>query len=273
MTLTVCVIVMLVGLIGMIWCAKKQKSVANAKLYAVVCLAVILVSAVWAMVDTIFGEDIETSRINANQDQFERAKIDAVATYVNKNYDGKKVVILIHESDIPTKANSSYVRVDRVKELKALLKKGVTVLDTVVIKLPPVKEGEEDFNPDDVSRSAKSFNAMFDQCKNLRPDVIIDLAGLPMDGESRKLKIWNWKGKDEPKLILAQADDIGSSFQPADFMTVIDCVIVSRNDRKFNFLEDNAPKELKEAFDSLYVLVTKENIQQLAKDKVISINN
>lgn len=268
MTLTICIICMIAGLFGIIWCAKKQKSVANAQLYAVICLAVILVSAGVALVDTFFGDDIETRRYNANQDQFERSRLNAIAEHVNKNYGGKNVVILVHESEIPNSTNSSYIRIDKVKELKALLK-NVNVLDTVVIKPTPVAEGQEDVI--DESRSVKSFNKMFDECKNRHPDAIIDLAGLPTEGEAGKLNIWKWKGKDDPKLILAHVDDIGGSIQPADFMGVLDCVVVSRNDGKFDWQNGTAPKDLKEAFDAVYVLVSKDNIQQLVKDKVISL--
>lgn len=271
MTLVLCIIFMVVGLIGIIVCAKKQKSLRNAQLYAALCLAVILVSAGVALVDTFFGDDIETRRYNSNQDQFQLSRLNAIAEYVNKNYDGKKVVILIHEDQIPNSTNSSYVRIDSVKELKGLLKKSVTVVDTVVMKRPAVEAGQEDV-PEDLSRSAESFNKAFEECRNLRPDVIIDLSGLPSEGEGRKLKVWRWKGKDDPKLILGLVDDIGS-FEPADFLGVLDCVVMSRNDGKFDWQNGTAPDDLKEAFDAVYVLVTKDNIQQLVKDKTISFNN
>lgn len=272
MSLALWYIVMAAGLIGMIWCAKSQKRVANAKLYAVVCLVVVVISAIMAL--SSYFSDPEMERAMANQKQFDLAKLNKIAEFVNKNYAGKKAVILVHQDLLPTK-DSTYIRVDPVKELKSFLK-GVTLLDTVIIKNPTPEEikamgGSEDTMPDEISRSVPSFNAKFDECKALQPDVIINLAGLPSGEESLKLKVWRWKGKNDPKLVLSQVDDVGVSFHPEAFLSVLECVILSRNDRKFNYLQDTASKDLNEAFDSLYVLVTKDNLAQLVKDKVISI--
>jgi len=268
-------ILMVAGLIGMIWCAKSQKRAANAKLYAIICLVVVVISAIMALVN-YFGPDEETERAMANQQQFELSKLNKIAEYINQNFAGKKVAILVHQDQLPSK-DSTYIRVDPVKELKSFLK-DVTVLDPVIIKNPTPEEikamgGSEDTMPDEISRSPESFNKMFEECKTLQPDVIVDLAGLP-SGDGRKLKVWRWKGKNVPKLILAQVDDIGSGFRPEillDSDGVLEGFIVGRNDVKFNHLQDKAPKELNEAFDVLYVFVTKSNFKQLVKDKTITV--
>ena len=267
MSLTLWYIVMVAGLIGMVWCAKSQKRVAKAKLYAIICLVVVVISAIMAL--STYFSDPENERALANAKQFDRAKLNQIAEFVNKNYAGKKAVILIHQDMIPN-PDADYVRLDQEKELKSFLK-GVTVLDTVVIRPPKNAGGEDSAVPEEVSYSAPVFNEKFEECRKLQPDVIINLAGLPMGEESRKLKVWRWKSKNDPKLVLSEVNDIGICFEPADLLTVLDCVILSRNDRKFNYLEDTASKDLKEAFDSLYVLVTKDNLGQLKKDNVITI--
>lgn len=274
MSLTIWYIVMAAGLIGMIWCAKSQKRVANAKLYAIICLVVVVISAVMAL--SSYFSDPEMERAMANQKQFDLAKLNKIAEFVNEKYDGKKVVILVHQDMLPSK-DATYIRIDPVKELKSFLKKGVTVVETVIIKPPTPEEikamggNPDDMIPDEISRSYQTFNKKFEECKNLHPDAIIDLAGLPSGEEARKVKVWKWS-KNDPKLILTQIDEIGVSFPPKALVSedgVLECVIVGRNDQKFNFLEDEASKDLKEAFDSMYILVTKDNAKQLIKDKAL----
>ena len=274
MSLTLWYIVMAVGLIGMIWCAKSQKSVANAKLYAIVCLGVVVLSAVMVLVS--FFSDPEQERAIANANQFEKAKLSQIAEFVNKNYSGKEVVILVRQDMLPSE-NSDFVRVDPVKELKSMLK-GVTVKETVIMAPPTEEElkamgGDPEMMPAfEMSLSAPFYNKKFAECQALAPAAIIDLAGLPMGETCKELKIWKWNSKKDPKIILPEVNDIGLCFNPADLSNgILDSVIVVRNDRKFNFMDDTAPKDLKEAFDTLYVFVTKDNLAQLVKDNVITI--
>jgi len=264
-------ILMVVGLGGMIWCAKAQKRIANAKIYAIVCLVLIVISAIMALVNE-FGPDPETKRFSENEKQFTLARLSRIAEFVNKNYAGRKVAILIHQNDIPNSTNSQWIRVDKVKELKSFLK-GVTVLDPVIIK--PVTNGNEEA-AEDLSLSNENLDKMFDECKALQPDVVIYLSGFSEGTETKKLKVWKWKGKNEPKLILAGVSDI-NAIRPKALKEddgVLEAVVMSRitiDKSKFDPMKDNAPKDLKEAFDVQYVLVTKENFESLLKDKVIEI--
>ena len=274
MSLTLWYIVMAVGLIGMIWCAKSQKSVANAKLYAIVCLGVVVLSAVMVLVS--FFSDPEQERAIANANQFEKAKLSQIAEFVNKNYSGKEVVILVRQDMLPSE-NSDFVRLDPVKTLKKMLNKDVTVKDTIIMAPPTEEEvaamgGDPDMMLSfEMSLSAPFYNKKFAECRALAPAAIIDLAGLPMGETCRDLRIWRW-GKKDPRIILPEVNDIGLCFEPVDIMNgILDSVIVVRNDRKFNFMDDAAPKNLEEAFNMLYVFVTKDNLVQLAKERTITI--
>ena len=267
-------IVMGIGLAGMIWCAKAQKSSPNAKLYAVVCLGVVVLSAIMVLVS--FFSDPEQERAMANSNQFELSKINRIAQFVNESYAGKSVVILVRQDQLP-QPNSDFVRIDPVKELKSRLK-DVTVKDTVIMA-PPTEEEIKAMGGDpeamagfEISMSPEFYNKKFNECKALEPDAVIALAGLPMGESCDKLVIWKWAQKG-PRIILPEVGDIGLSVDPFQLgpKGVVDCLITTRNDRKFNFMDDTAPKDLKEAFDTLYIFVTKDNLAQLVKDKTISV--
>ena len=260
-------VIMGIGVIGMIWSVKSQNRTANAKLYAIICLVVVLISTTMILWRTLTGFDPEQERAIANNNQFEKAKLSQIAEFVNKNYAGKDIVILVRKDMIPTESNSDYVRIDPVKELTGMLK-GVTVKQTVVIEPP---KGTEEMPEIDVSSNPEIYNKMFLECKSLSPAAIIDLAGLPM-GENQALVIWKWDSKKDPKIILPEIGEFGISFGPADVLNgIVDAVIVTRKEHKFNFMEDEAPKDLKEAFDTLYVLVTKDNVKDLVKNNVITV--
>jgi len=69
------VAIMVLALMGMIWCAKKQKVNANAQAYAIICLVVVFVCAIAVMVQTgVFGSNGETQRLIQNEMAYSRAR-------------------------------------------------------------------------------------------------------------------------------------------------------------------------------------------------------
>lgn len=274
MSLVIWYTVMGLGMAGLIWAAKKKKKTLNDKAYATGFCVVIVFSSIMVLVS--FFSDPEQERAIDNANQFEKAKLFKIAEFVNKKYAGKDVVILVRQDMLPSE-NSDFVRLDPVKTLKKMLNKDVTVKDTIIMAPPTEEEvaamgGDPDMMLSfEMSLSAPFYNKKFAECRALAPAAIIDLAGLPMGETCRDLRIWRW-GRKDPRIILPEVNDIGLCFEPVDLMNgILDSVIVVRNDRKFNFMDDTAPKDLKEAFDTLYVFVTKDNLAQLVKDNVITI--
>lgn len=251
-------IVMFAGLFGMIWCAKNQQKVANAKIYAIASLVVVVISAVMVLLTYFVFEDPEEALSNANMKQFSLAELNAVAEYVDSKYEGKKIVILVSQNMLsPRKEKYS---VDKLAELKSRLKK-VTV-EVVAVEDP---QGED---PDDEGKRVEAYNQACAKCKTQQPAAVINLASFPeMGGEG--LKLWTWTGKNDPKLILLS--DMESTSYLQRLKDVIDFVVMNRvNAPKFDYRKDTAPEDLKAAFDFKYVIVTKDNINQLLKDKVIA---
>ena len=122
-------VIMGIGLVGMMWCAKNQRRVANVQLYSIICLIVVAVSAVMAL-STYFG-DGELEQSIANAKQFELAKVDQIAQFVNKNYAGKKVAVIIR-SDMQ---KPSDYQINVLEAFTERVKDKVQLLDPMIIQM------------------------------------------------------------------------------------------------------------------------------------------
>jgi len=275
-SLIVWYVIMGVSLIGMIWCAKNQKRFAYAQPCAIACLALTVISAAMAL-GKYFGNG-EMDRLINNAKQFELAKADQVAKFISKQFAGKKVVLLVKSDMLKNNGGSS---INVVEEVKKRLN-GVDVLETVVIPVtdpssftgnenepPPVYAPEEEL-------SVKVFNAKFEECKKLKPDLIINLAGMPFTNPE-KLKIWKWTNPTDPKVILYEANSIGESFIPDNLLNVLAAAVLSKrevkfpNGKAFDFAEDTVPDDLKQTFDLRFVIVTAENVEDLINKNLVYV--
>lgn len=251
---------MAVGLGGMVWCAKNQRRVANAQLYSVICLVVVAISAVMAL--TSFFGDGELEQSIENAKQFELAKVDQIADFVNKNHAGQKVVVLI-KSDM---LNPSEHQIDTLKEFSSRVQGQVTLLEPVVLQITDPstlqpedpESGEMPYIPSpEEELNAKKFNDKFKECKAAGADVVVNFAGMPaMPEDTQKLIIWRWGTKD-PKVVLAEIMEM--NFDPKSLLGPVSAFVASKPDAQFDYLKDTAPENFKEAFDLRYVIVTKEN--------------
>lgn len=258
-------VIMGLGLVAMMWCAKNQRRVANAQLYSVICLVVVAVSAVMAL-SSYFGDgELEQSISNAKQ--FELAKVDQIAQYVNANYAGKKVAVIIR-SDM---MKPSDYQINVLEAFTERVKDKVQLQDPMIIQMtdysqvssdsqnpPPVLSPEEELN-------AKKYNQQFDACKNAKVDLVVNFAGLPpMNEEVFKLKIWRW-GKNDPKVVLAEINEM--NFDARTLKTCVAAAVVSKPDVKFDYLEDKAPEDLNAAFKLRFVLLTEKNATEVLDNK------
>ena len=83
--------VMIVAFIGMIVCAKKQKTNPNAKTIAILCLIVVVICAGKFMVDTgsFGGPSREMKEALASYDRFSEASAQAAGELVSRKFAGK----------------------------------------------------------------------------------------------------------------------------------------------------------------------------------------
>jgi NADH:ubiquinone oxidoreductase subunit 6 (subunit J) len=134
---------MVLALMGMIWCAKKQKTNPNAQTYAVVCLVVVFICAVGVMIQTgVFGSGGETQRLIQNELAYSKAKAVVVGRYLAEKFPGSKALVITDGSN-PLN-NSQQQLLDGLKEG---LGSAVTVLSAEGLPIDKTNMKPEEFRP------------------------------------------------------------------------------------------------------------------------------
>lgn len=240
--LVVYIALMVVALIGMIICSKKQNTLAIAKPLSMVLLVVVAFCGVMVL-KSQFSDGMTSLRENENKFYVSQAFV--VGDYVKGKLDAGKILII---------ADPSYTVDQRMTEFVERMKKGSggeVVIDTV--DLPDT--GEEMAEPVSERMRAKDFDAVI--AKNSDAKVVVSLIGLPRD--LKRLKALNSaKSGKGPALILLNAD-VPHLAQMIAAGMVTAAVTVSP---KAVFNEEPAPSDEKAAFAVRYILVDKENIAE-----------
>ena len=241
--LFVYIAVMIVALIGMIICAKKQNTLAIAKLLSMALMVVVVVCGFMALKTQFGGGGI--SGLRENENRFYVSQAFVVGDYVKGKLESGKILVI---------ADTSYKGDARMTEFVEKMKKGSggeVVIDTV--ELPDT--GEEMAEPISERMKAKDFEATI--ARNSDAKVVVSLIGLPRDVRNLKILNNNKSGKG-PALILLNADvpQLGRMIA-AGMVTA--AVTVSP---KAVFNEEPAPSDEKAAFAVRYILVDKANIAE-----------
>ena len=247
------VAIMIAAFIGMIICAKKQKTNPNAKTIAILCLIVVVVCAGKFLVDTgsFGGMSREMKEALASYERFSEASAQAAGELVSKKFAGKNVLVV---------ASGGNAWEKQPNKLVEYVKKYITGANVSVKGLPyDVPENDTGMMVEEYM-NAKYFNQLFDENKDV--DVFVMTISLPYDpSQMAKIKLWNQK--NAPKLVLINAD---VNFLGAEIKKgTIAGAVVMRPDLKQEDFEKNAPKDLKAAFEARYLLITPENIDATAK--------
>ena len=240
--LVVYIALMVVALIGMIVCSKKQNTLAIAKPLSMVLLVVVAVCGVMVLKGQ-FSDGMTSLRDNENKFYVSQAFV--VGDYVKGKLDAGKILII---------ADPSYTVDQRMTEFVELMKKGSggeVVISTVA--LPDT--GEEMAEPVSERMRAKDFEKVI--AENSDAKVVVSLIGLPRDLKNLKILNANKSGKG-PALILLNAD-VPHLGQMIAAGMVTAAVTVSP---KAVFNEEPAPSDEKAAFAVRYILVDKENIAE-----------
>ena len=240
--LVVYIALMVVALIGMIICSKKQNSVAWAKPLSMVLLLVVAFCGVMVLKSQFSGG---ISSLRENENRFYVSQAFVVGDYVKGKFDAGKTLII---------ADPSYKADTRMTEFVEMMKKGSSgevVIDTV--ELP--ETNEEMAEPVSERMKAKDFEATI--ARNSDAKVVVSLIGLPRDLRNLKILNNNKNGKG-PALILLNAD-VPQLGQMIAAGMVTAAVTVSP---KAVFNEDPAPSDAKAAFAVRYILVDKANIAE-----------
>lgn len=240
--LVVYIALMVVALIGMIICSKKQNTLAIAKPLSMVLLVVVAFCGVMVLKSQFSGG---ISSLRENENRFYVSQAFVVGDFVKNKMDGGKILIV---------ADPNYQNDARMTDFVENMKKGSggeVVIDTV--DLPP--PAEEMAEPVSERMRAKDFDAVI--AKNSDAKVVVSLIGLPRDLRNLKALTNNKNGKG-PGLVLLNAD-VPQLGQMIAVGMVTAAVTVSP---KAVFNEEPAPSDPKAAFAVRYILVDKGNIAE-----------
>ena len=235
------VAVMVVGLIGMIVCSKKQKTNPAMQPVALGIFLVVIVSAVMLLLETgIFGGG--NTAIIESEYAFMASRGHAAGAHLAKVAPGKKLVVVVEDAN--------YEKSPHTKNLIDLLAKAYGAEAAVeALDLPAVS----DDNPQPIEErmKAKHFDATL--AKHKDAGVVVSLIGIPQD--ARRMKAFSGKG---PVFFLL-GTGMGTGKFVADQMKkgTIAGVVVPNPKADY---EAKAPKDPAKAFAIRFVLVTKENL-------------
>ncbi len=248
------VIIMIVAFIGMIVCAKIQKTNPNAKVLAILCLIIVFGCAIKFMVDQgAFGGDTrEVTLQKESYARFNESAAKALGEFIGKKYANEKIFIVAPGGNDWAKSKNDNPTPD-------LLQKYIGGSNVEIGGLPYTPNPEMGPMMEE-SSSAKYFNQLFKE----KPDVklFVFTINLPFDpAETGRLSIWNQsKG---PKIALFNAD---VHYLAAEIKKgIVAAAVVLRPDLKQEDYEKLSPKNLEDAFKARYLLVTPENVEQMAK--------
>lgn len=252
----IAVVFMAISLIGMIVCAKKQHTVAIAKPMAVILMIVVIISAVVILMKTGVLGDQGTQKIIANELTYAKAGYYMLGKQLAEKAPSSKALLLVEK----TRPND-----DRTPALIQAFKDGAAGKLTIgAMATPEVtwpegkkpKPEEIDMMPMNEMLKAKDYNDVI----NKYPDcnLVVSFIGLPMDIE--ELQIWSMPVDKRPKLGLINC--AYHNLKAALKAGIVVAVVGINPTAKFD--EQPAPKDPKLAFDRRYIMITPDNVVQMA---------
>ena len=261
------------SLVGMIMCAKKQKTHANAQPIAIGLLALVAICGFSLLWQTGTIGDGGASALVANEMQFLKAKGFAAGDYLGKTFPGNKVLIIVgpkSEGNMSTTAT-----IEGIKEGEGANATGYTVAELIPLKMREAMEAmkalsvkDENMPPQDMnfmsvedSMKADDFNLLINANSDCK--TVISMVGLPQDADG--LSLIEEDEKTRPKLFLLSTGmmDIGKIGKPIAHGFITGVVIYKPN---VKFSEAAAPSDMLKAFDERYMMITTQNIEKVAAD-------
>lgn len=253
--LIVYVALMIAGLVGIIVCQKKQKTNPNAQAIAFVFLIVILAGAGGMLYETgIFGGDREMDRIMGNEIAFAKARSKVLADYIGQTWKGQSAVIITEpniEQNKIAKAGLDAMQAD----LKAA---GIDVTAVEALNIP--QGSAEEPVPMETALTAKIYNDIFNKYKNA--GVFVIMSQLPFEAkELKNMACWKFDPK-KTRIVLVNGEIY--NLKGAIAQGVIGAAIAMKSGPNAYDPEKAAPKDVKEAFDTRFILVNTANVKDIA---------
>ena len=249
--------VMVVALIGMIVCSKKQKTNPGAQPVAIALLIVVVVCGIYMLKESgTFGGG-NTGMIKS-ETRFYASQGYTAGKFIAKNIPGGKVLLIENEGFATNPRETAFIKA--LKE--GLGSNDVKVVALTILNPPKRPKGMPADMPMAMMEMAtsKDFDATI--AANSGQNIIISVVGLPQD--AARMKLWKMPAATRPKLILIGGGMGGSiKLAPAISKGMISAVI--RISPRAKFDDEGAPSAFEDAFKKRYILIDKSNLKANAK--------
>ena len=214
---------MVLALIGMIICSKKQKTNPAMQPVAFVLFIVVVIGAIMLLREmNVFGGN---DSLLSNELKFYTSQGNEVGKFLAKENGGKKVLFV---------ADPGFETSDNIKSLVDAFKKGYGSENVVVDTIALPDDQKDAPMPLYMIMKAKDFDALLE--KHADCQVVVTSIGLP--GDVNKMKFWRMAADKIKKGVVAG-------------------VVVSNPQAKYDV---PAPSDPAEAFAIRYILVDKSNV-------------
>ena len=243
---------MVLALIGMIICSKKQKTNPAMQPVAFVLFIVVVIGAIMLLREmNVFGGN---DSLLSNELKFYTSQGNEVGIFLAKENGGKKVLFV---------ADPGFETSDNIKSLVDAFKKGYGSENVVVDTIALPDDQKDAPMPLYMIMKAKDFDALLE--KHADCQVVVTSIGLP--GDVNKMKFWRMAADKRPALFLlglpsGRIDGLADQIKKG----VVAGVVVSNPQAKYDV---PAPSDPAEAFAIRYILVDKSNVDANAA----SLNN
>ena len=234
--------IMVVGLVGMIVCSKKQKTNPAMQPISIGLFIVVLIGAVLLLIDKgIIGGG--SNSVMESELSFLASRGYAAGDYLKKAVPGKKILVI---------AEPNFEKSNQISTMVEMLKKAYGSQDVTVAALQLPASSEDNPQPIEEVMKAKDFDKLTDQYKDA--GVIVSLVGLPKDAARMKA----FQGTPAAKFFLLSIGMETGKFVQAQMKKGVVLGAIFPNP-KANY-EVKAPGDPAKAFAIRFILVDKNNL-------------
>ncbi len=247
-------IVMILALIGMIVCAKKQRTNPNAQSLAVALLIIVVICGIAILYKSgMFGGDSTIENYQA----YEQVKAKVLGEAIAKQFPAQKILVI---------ETPNYEKNKRTQAILDSLKEGLGSCQ-MIVKVPQIQKPKSaGDNPEDIDMlpmeeliKAKDFDQLINANKGVA--CVVTTFGFPMDIKNMRTLRNAMKPTGKPKFAMLTGDI--SRAQSLIKSGAVVAVVTYKPGIEFN--DEAPPSDTKEAFDKRYILITPKNMAELAK--------
>ena len=260
-------IVMAIGFIVMVWGIKNLNTKPIARIIMIVGVAMVIGGVVGRLF--VSPEKSEDARLAKNVRIFQMAKAEKAASYIAERFqeNGGTVAFLIDEVSYEDSSSDNHIVLEELQ--KRLEEKGVSWTEVLTVgEVGTDKKTGEDRreDPTDAAIMKKKLDQVYDKV-----DIVVNFAGLPSSvSELKKITFLTKKNTATGKNNMLLMSDTGLPYVEQDMLkknrvcAIID--YIRDGNAPFDMQKNTAPKDLSDAFDILYFLITADTLSDYVQE-------